>query len=178
MSMGHFWSMSPCRLRRILKNMPSSEVLKSKRAFVSVLRSVGEAVGLNVTCKRESSDKAVLDVYRRLAKVVHPDKATGNLVYQQQLNNAKQRWEDTRKAAKGKGSVKPSAPQSLPASSGEALRSEYRMQGESVLLTYHAASKGLPGAGGAQGSKKATHPDSRSKSNLVVENPCFEGIFD
>ena len=82
------------------KNMPQGQVEKSKRAFVSELRSVAEAVGLNVTCKQESSDKAVLDVYRRLARVVHPDKATGNVLYQQQLHDAKQRWEDAKKAVK------------------------------------------------------------------------------
>ena len=92
--------MSPIVCADFQKNMPAGPVEISKRAFVSELRSVGEAVGLNVTCKRESSDKAVLDVYRRLAKVVHPDKATGNLVYQQQLNDAKQRWEDARRAAR------------------------------------------------------------------------------
>ena len=57
------------------KNMPAGSIEIAKRAFVSELRSVGEAVGLNGTCKREGSDKAILDVCRRLAKVVHPDLA-------------------------------------------------------------------------------------------------------
>ena len=68
--MSHFWELWSQTVRAdFSKNMLAGEVEKSKRAFVSALRCVGEAVGLNVACKREGSDKAVLDVNRRLAKV-------------------------------------------------------------------------------------------------------------
>ena len=44
MSMGHFWELwSPTVRADFSKNMPAGEVEKSKRAFVSALRSVGDA---------------------------------------------------------------------------------------------------------------------------------------
>jgi hypothetical protein len=74
------------------QNMPSSLVLKAKRALVKMLLSLARIYlpGLHIT--RDSDDKEVQEAYQRVVLKVHPDKG-GSIEHTQQLQNAKEACE-------------------------------------------------------------------------------------
>lgn len=109
----------------------STEAL-AKRAFVSLLLSLGAVNSLVLKVNRESADKDVLAAYRRVLLKVHPDKG-GKKKDFQRLHAAKEKWESTR--GKGPG---PSQPE---VSSEDLLvacvaKGGHRVHAQAVLLTY------------------------------------------
>ena len=120
-----------------------SETDRTKRALVSLLKTLAGiyAVTLNVT--RESSDKDVSSAYRKLSRKTHPDRG-GQVQHQTDLNNAHDAWEDAKKSKAQHGG---SGRRSGGASAGvdavgtvraqrDAERKCFRFDGLGVLLTY------------------------------------------
>ena len=76
--------------------MPCSYSVLAKRALVHVLLSLATAYNIVVNVNRDSSNEELLKGYRRVALKAHPDKG-GDKKQFQQLQAAKERWEDARK---------------------------------------------------------------------------------
>lgn len=51
-----------------------SAVQLAKRALVSILLSLAQQYGLDLTLRREDSDALLLSAFRKVVKRVHPDK--------------------------------------------------------------------------------------------------------
>ena len=108
-----------------------------------------------LTCKRESSDEEVIRDFRKLALRVHPDRG-GDTTHQQELNDARAKWDKARKQTGGAG--RPKGPKHGAASSdmcstlkvtasgkqaGAGAKKEFRIHASAVLLTYMGFSEGL-----------------------------------
>ena len=79
-----------------------SVVDTAKRALVHVMLQLATLYGLALTVARESSVGDVRAAFRKLARKVHPDKG-GSLEHQQQLNAARDVWEDAMTNAAPRG---------------------------------------------------------------------------
>jgi len=127
--------------------MVASRALQAKRAFVSMLRALAAAYGVNVDVRRESPDAVVTSAFRRVARAVHPDKG-GAVEDCQRLHRARDEWHSA-KEAPGKRGRKPAA--TPPAASAVAVARaaaplpvkspldedrSYRICGQAALFTY------------------------------------------
>ena len=72
--------------------MVVSAAQQAKRAFVKVILFLVASYCIQVAVSRESTDGEVLRGFRRLVKLVHPDKG-GRTEDVQQLHAAKEAWE-------------------------------------------------------------------------------------
>ena len=86
-------------MQAIFYSMTSSAHF-SKRAFVKLLMTMAAMYGLNLGVSRSSPDAEVTRAYRQAMKKIHPDKG-GNPQHAQQINNAKDVW-DQAQADKGR----------------------------------------------------------------------------
>ena len=84
--------------------MVLSAVELAKRVLVALMRPFALTYGVAFTCKRDSTDQAVMKNFRKLAPQVHPDRGGSN-EHQQQLNDARAAWDTER--AKGKAAGRP-----------------------------------------------------------------------
>ena len=124
--------------------MPLTTLQRTQRAFVSLLLLLARSYNVTTHVTRESSDAGVLKAFKRVARVVRPDKG-GSLVDQQRLNVARDRWQEARSeprcgagrpagggAADAEGEVGPLLPTASPG------RSEFRINSPAVMLTYQS----------------------------------------
>ena len=122
---------------------------KAKRALVSIMKRVAVKHGSVIDVHRESENKEVTSAYRKLSRVVHPDRHGGSGKDQKTLNAAYTSWQQLlRRAAERRG--KSHSDHQAPHVAGAAVvpaqatltrhsgpqRGEYRIQTSAVLLTY------------------------------------------
>ena len=86
--------------------MVASVVQVAKRALLATMRAVAFTVGMALTCSRDSPDREVVAIFRRLALRVHPDRPGGSTERQQRLNDARAAWDTARSAGKAAGRPK------------------------------------------------------------------------
>ena len=72
----------------------TSSAQVAKRALVKLLMTMAAMYGLNLGVSRSSPDAEVTRAYRQAMKKIHPDKG-GNPQHAQQINNAKDVWDQT-----------------------------------------------------------------------------------
>jgi len=118
--------------------MVASAYERAKRAFVSLLLSLARSYGLVLDLCRDSDDLVVQRAYRRVLLKVHPDKG-GTKRDAQRVQEARETWEEARKAPRQAGKPRNDAPGEL----GVATLSPkggYRIQSLAVILTYQGFS--------------------------------------
>ena len=122
--------------------MPLSPQEVAKRAFVSLLLVLARSYSLAVDVRRESPDADLLRAFKRVSRVVHPDKG-GRLQDQQRLNAARDQWDEARRDSRpqrgrpaGSGAAGASAGPLLPTAAPR--RAEFCIHSTAVLLTYQA----------------------------------------
>ena len=115
--------------------MPLSCLVRAQRALVSVLLVLARAHGVVVPVTRESTEAEVAKAYRRVAKLVHPDKGGRKRDFQE-LQAKKEVWD----AARAAHTKVASAMAMVPAVPGgfwaEKGKPGYRVRSAAVLLTY------------------------------------------
>ena len=124
----------------------ASPVQLAKRAFVVALRALAAVYTIGLSVTRDSSDRDVEKAFRKVAARVHPDKG-GSTSDSQRLHAARDAWREAQNTATCPG--RPKHAGGPPQQAGQwasvaplaaAPRKEYRIRGESILLTY----QGLP----------------------------------
>ena len=126
--------------------MPSSATTLAKRSLVSLILKLAVAYQAAVSVSRDSPDARVLASYRKLILKVHPDKG-GRLQDMQDLQSAKDKWDEARKGCK------PGRPQKDHNAGGrrqknteicpkdltdpDQAKKQYRICSSFVLLTFH-----------------------------------------
>ena len=118
--------------------MPLSALVRAQRAFVSVLLKLARAHGVSVDVNRESPVAEVAKAYRRVAKLVHPDKGGRKRDFQE-LQAKKEVWDAARATR-----AKPGAAMAMvPVARGKLWEDKgkpgYRVRSAAVLLTYSGA---------------------------------------
>ena len=112
-----------------------SAVDRTKRALVSLLKSLAVVYRVVLSVTRESSDQDVRTAYRKLSRKVHPDH-NGDEEHQKSLNNAYEEWQTAEKERKQQ-STGPGRPVAQSTSKHEQRRGPgFRFQGVGVLLTF------------------------------------------
>ncbi len=74
--------------------MPTSAKQLAKRAFVTVLLEVARACGLSPTVNRDTPDKQLEKVFKKVCLKAHPDKGGSNELFQK-LQGARDKWKGT-----------------------------------------------------------------------------------
>ena len=116
---------------------------RTKRALVSLLKTLAAIYGIAVNVTRDSADKDVSSAYRRVSRKAHPDHG-GQPEHQTELNNAHDVWQKAKLDAKGKhgGSRKEAAASSSSTAVAtvrarrQIEKKDFRVRGTGVLLTY------------------------------------------
>ena len=117
---------------------------RTKRALVSLLKTLAAIYGIAVNVTRDSADKDVSSAYRRVSRKAHPDHG-GQPEHQTELNNAHDVWQKAKLDAKGKhgGSRKETAASSSSTVVATVMprrrqieKKDFRVRGTGVLLTY------------------------------------------
>ena len=116
--------------------MPLSALAQVQRAFVSVSIKLARASGVSVGVTRDSDVAEIMKAYRRVAKVVHPDKGGRKRDFQD-LQSKKEDWDAIRTARDqgpgGTAIVLAAARRMLWSDKG---KPGYRLRSGAVLLTY------------------------------------------
>ena len=76
--------------------MAASPLQLAKRALVTLLLALAKSYGVRLGINRDSTDKVVLDSFRKVVRKVHPDKGGSNADVQK-LNAARELWENLQK---------------------------------------------------------------------------------
>ena len=66
-----------------------SAVQVAKRALLATMHAAAVMFGLTMSCKRDSPDKDVVTIFRKLALRAQPDQPGGGTEQQQRLNYAR-----------------------------------------------------------------------------------------
>ena len=114
--------------------MAASPLQLAKRALVTLLLALAKSYGVPLGINRDSTDKVVLDSFRKVVRKVHPDKGGSNADVQK-LNAARELWENLQKpkAAKSTGGDQDGGGDVLgtvPSKGG------FRISSTAVFLTY------------------------------------------
>ena len=80
----------------------------TKRALVTLLRSLALAYNCNVDVHRDSQDEALRKAYRKVSRSVHPDRG-GSEEDQKRLNAAHEAWSNALRARPVRGRPKAAA---------------------------------------------------------------------
>lgn len=122
--------------------MPVSPALAAKRALVRVLLALAALYGVVLSLDREAPDTEVCKAYKRVALKAHPDKG-GAVEHAQQLNTAKEAWDQARKTSKtgrpprtGGQPEEKRHPQPAHLHGPGSTRKDFKVQSVGVLLTY------------------------------------------
>ena len=75
--------------------MVPSAVQVAKRALLATMRAAAVMFGLTMSCNRDSPDKDVVTVFRKLALRAQPDQPGGSTEQQQRLNYARAFFQQT-----------------------------------------------------------------------------------
>ena len=111
-----------------------SNVDTAKRALVTLLKSLAAIYGVVVGITRESTDKELVAVFRKVCRKVHPDRG-GAEAHQKALNAARDLWDEAMRASKGRGGNRKAAPLTKVHTEKQETVG-FRFQGVGVLLTY------------------------------------------
>ena len=114
--------------------MTTSLVAAATRAFVKVLLSLARFYELSLQANRDTPPEQLLKAYRRVLLKAHPDKG-GAKEHVQELQAAKEKWENARKGKAPTGGRPPAGPE-RDAVVQHKKRRDYRVHAEVVLLTY------------------------------------------
>ena len=110
-----------------------SNVDTTKRALVTLLKSLASIYLVVVGITRESSDVQLRSAFRKVSRRAHPDHG-GTEAHQKALNAARDLWEEALKAGKDHGGPRRTALR--PVHTARKETPGFRFQGVGVLLTY------------------------------------------
>eukprot|EP00973_Karenia_brevis_P017977 2470553-Karenia_brevis.AAC.1 len=121
-----------------------SAVQAAKRAFVCLLLSLARKYNVSLSINRDSSDRDVVKAFKKVSLKVHPDKG-GTQEESQQLNAARQSWEDAKKATEQgpHRSEPPAGASAEEVSLASQAQKGFRVNSVAVLLTFNGLT-GLP----------------------------------
>ena len=121
-----------------LRVMAASARQVATRQFVKTLLALAAVYSLSLPVTRESTDDELVKAFKRLSLKVHPDKG-GCLEHAQELNSAKQAWDQSR-SKKTQG--RPQNPRNEPGADATLAKTDEDSGGKDVrslgvLLTYN-----------------------------------------
>ena len=118
--------------------MPLSALVRAQRALVSVMVKLARAHGVSLEVNRESPEPDVAKAYRRVTKLVHPDKGGSKRDFQD-LQAKKESWDAARAARTKAGAAMAMVPAARGKLWAEKGKPGYRVCSAAVLLTYSGA---------------------------------------
>ena len=112
----------------------------TKRALVTLLRSLALAYGMTLSITRDSPDQDIHSAYRKVSRKTHPDRG-GTVADQTALNNEHDAWQEACRAG-GRGGPRQAAgsaravPVVTRRNGAQEDERGYRFQSKGILLTY------------------------------------------